>query len=131
MYYPEWLARQISLNPPAIRGLIDGEFIRPLLSWSGEGARRVFVFDQIGELRFRDLTRRPWSVSLAEKDTDERFILPERHAWICPSCGFEMQGSEFWSHYNGFHARRPWWLNAEHWTAMGLHGTWKPPPELR
>lgn len=133
-YYAQVVSDALKADPPAVRGLIDGQTIRRLVAVSGVSRQRVFTFDIIGNVSFGDLVRRKHEVALETPEDVTWLAIPllaKNASLCCPSCGLEMLSDEFWTHYNTFHARRKWWLDEEDWAPMKMPGSYTPPPEHR
>ena len=118
MFYKQYVSQALLATPPRVRGIIDGQTIRRLVGFSGDGGSRVFHFDVLGSIAYRRLLKRHSSVAIQWDPEYEALRikgLEKDHRMFCPSCGLEMLSGEFWHHYNRFHARRCWWINEEHW----------------
>ena len=129
-FYAEYVADACASDPPRIRGLIDGQYVRRLIGYTGARRSKIFTMDLLGPLTYREITRNPLRVALEDSAYYRRFSFEPQSA-VCPSCALVLLGDEFWPHYNKHHARRPWWPNEEHWPGFKLAGKWLPPYEQR
>lgn len=129
--YMEQVSEALRASPPAIRGVYQGGVLRLLRSVAGEGQQRIFTFEHDVTYGFGALMRIYRSVALMEGDervdTRLKIVFGRKYAQ-CPGCGVSVKaGGPFWTHYNGKHARRPFWLNREDWPKM-LEGPYTDPP---
>lgn len=130
--WPEKVAEALKATPPTgVTGvLVDGR-MRRLVGYDGDGSQRMFEFEGLEPMAYRQVARMARSVVLVGEAPPLTHLTIQfgRSKVRCPACRREVSvGSPFWGHYNGNHARRPFWLNSEDWPKM-LKGPYVPPPE--
>lgn len=130
----ERIAQALAADPPNVLGLLHHGRLHRLEGVAGDGSARTFVFSGLGVMPYREVLARAQEVVLPTDPEGRpvytrlkiRFHTTEVN---CPACGQRLRaGSAFWAHYNGSHARRPFWVNREHWAKM-FTGVYRPPPD--
>ena len=117
-------------DPPNVMGLLERNRIKRMTDYSGVGRARTFTIDGVGLLTFGEMIKRWKDVAVTGDVSYVRLSLSSRLSHVnCPACNVRLKmGAPFWSHYNGSHARRPFWLNPDDWKAF-VGGEYVPPPE--
>ena len=128
----EVVAKALRETPPAVKGIVVEDTMHRLVKWDGDGVARMFEFDGLAPLTYREVVARHKTVALeGGEGALVHLTISFAGQWVsCPACGRSLRaGASWWHHYNSAHAVRPYWINENDWPKM-LKGPYRKPPEL-